>query len=473
MSEPDPDIERAHTLADQAKHDSITAERLTNAKIGFKRYRLHQDSLYHRLAPDEQPHFLFHADKQTPVFSGPAAPTKIDRSRLHKVMHLITDSRWLIVAGNKNGDQERDVALKEIKATNFDTNGTIPSTLSNNVFVFEIEGAHYWIPLANDYGEDDFEELSRYLRDGFGAIRGGVKVDSDAAGYTVAGNDSIDYEPRDLRVRLDQIPEEALDEANERIAETDSVEELIALLDELIEDHTEHKRTLDNVVEDSSSIDELRREVETSKERAQRQAREHAELGVDEMRQTLRRADPAEVREYGLGAGKAMRPLAYAAPFPTNLLIAASIAVGSVAGLHASGRENSPLADIDAQELSAHVTALADAGQELEEIDGEVAGALLGAIQYLGGDLFGEEYAKWLAEADPEAIMAGADAGARFATTVDDQRKGYGIIAGAGLGLLASYNGSGPTDDLRETVDSDLYKEYIEELSHRELEVGD
>lgn len=86
-----------------------------------------------------------------------------------------------------------------------------------------VGGGHYTFPLSNDYDEDDLEELSRYLRDEFGAIRGGIEVDSDEAGYTVADSDSIDYEARDVGVRVDQLPEEAcLNTSNGPIASRSS-----------------------------------------------------------------------------------------------------------------------------------------------------------------------------------------------------------------------------------------------------------
>lgn len=283
---PDNDVERASALAEQATHASVTAERLIENRIGFQRYRLSQEPLYRRLKQGEQPHFLFHADKEVPKFNGPAAPDGIRSSLRHRVMHLVTGQRWLMIAGHRDGDQEREIALGAIGATNFETDGRLPTALSNNLFVFEIEGAHITVPLANEYDADDLEDLSRYLRDEVGATRGGVAVDSDEAGYTVAGQDAIEYDARDVRNRLDQLPADVREEASTHVRTADSAEELIPYLDDLIADHEEPGRTLDEVIGEATSVEELRREL-------QRRLKTHvAELKTVSDRVSTRSARP-------------------------------------------------------------------------------------------------------------------------------------------------------------------------------------
>lgn len=461
----DPDIDRAHRLSEQARHESVTPERLTQSKVGFRRYRVHQDTVYHRLHENEQPHFLFHADSETPVFSGPGAPPAVDRSRLHKVMHLITDTRWLIIAGNRSGDQEREVDLSAIQATNFDTSGLVISRLSNNVFSFETENAHFMVPLSNEYDQEDLEELSRYLRDEFGAIREGVAVDPNEAGYAVAGKDAIGYEAKDIRVRLDQLPEEALKEANRRIETADSVDELVNELDLLLDEYDEEPQSLDDAIVEASTVDELRQVVETPGERAQRRAKERVEGTI----QTAKMADAEEVARYGLGFGKATIPFAVRGPWPATATVGTALAIGTAAGLHASGIEDSPLADIDPIELPHRVTAMANAGSNFEEIDGELAGALVGASQYLGAQLLPDDYAQLVLQAEPAAVMAGAEAGARFAVTNEESTR-IGALAGAELGLLGGYLDGDSEEVLQGIVDEDLFDAYQTALSTRELE---
>ena len=240
----DPDIERAQRLANQATHDSVTAERLTENKIGIKRYRLYDNPLYRYLQSDEKPQFLFHSKRHTPTFNGPSAPKEIERSRQFRVLHLITDSRWLMIAGNRSGDQKHELLLNEIGATNHQTGDSITSRLSKNLFAIETEGVHYTIPLSNDYNESDLEDLSRFLRNYYDAIRGGVAIDSDEAGYTIAGSDEIKYDAKDVRSRLDRLPDSTIPEADQLISETDDIEELIPRLDSLIEREEESTQSL-------------------------------------------------------------------------------------------------------------------------------------------------------------------------------------------------------------------------------------
>jgi len=467
---PDPEIDRIQTLAEQAKHDSVTPERLANKKVGFKRYRVQNKSLYKRLNENEQPHFLFHADREEPEFNGPMAPDSIQRSLRYRVMHLITDDRWLMVAGNTDGDQICNIELTQIENTNYDAGGRF----SNNQFAIELSNAHIRIPLATDYSEEDLEALSQYLRNEVGAIRGGVPIDSDEAGYTIAGEDTINYTSQDVRNRLDQLPDEAMEQANMVVAETDTVEELIPRLDDLLEEYEEEEKTLNDVVKEADSADELRRAVEKPTERARRRMKENAEASAEHVQMQVRETadkvqdtapsiDPEEVGHWALTTSLATRPLARRSQRPAVVQLA-SLAIGAVTGAYKSGTSGSVLDDIDPEELGDAIMHMTEVGGQAEHIDGEAAGALLGAFNFLGGHLAPEEYAEWIQQADPEAILEGAEAGAKFATEEggDSTR---GALTGASVGLFGSY--AVDTDDgFRETVDEDLYKTYLEQ-SHQ------
>lgn len=465
----DPEIERIQKLTENARHDSVTPERLIETNLGVGRRRLQDAPVYRRLREGEQPEFLFHTKRTPPVFNGPAAPKPIERSRRYQVVHLITDSRWLMMAGNTNGDQEHEIPLAAIKATAFDTEGPLTGRLSNNTFAFEIPGAHYQVPIANDFDYDDLTDLSMYLRDEFGAIRRGTDVSSDAAGFTIAGKDGIQYDAKDVRSRIDRLPDSVHDEGNKLLAETDSAEELIFRLDALLEEHGEETQTLDDLVRDASSIEELRQEIETPSERTTRQARDLASNHLADARLALDQADPADIGNWGLNVGQASVPLAIAAPGSTPLWIAAMLALGGAAGVHASGLENSPLRNIEPSELSSHVVAMADAGCDLDEINGEVAGALLGAFTYLGGRMAPKEFVKWIDAANPEAILVGANAGAAYGKRDDvDGTSLQGGVAGAGLGLLGSYvDADEEIPDNEDSLDAEELREYFKQLSMR------
>lgn len=292
-------------------------------------------------------------------------------------------------------------------------------------------------------------------------------MSSEAAGFTVAGKDSIEYDAKDVRSRIDRLPDSAHDEANQLLEQSDSVEELIPRLDTLLEEVDEETQTLDDLVRDTSSIEELRREIETPSERATRQARKLANRHLEEARLALDRADPGDVGNWGLNVGRASVPLVVAAPGSTPLWIAATLVLGGAAGAHASGVENSPLGDVDPSELSSHVIAMADAGHDLDEIDGDVAGTLLGAFTYLGGRMAPEEFVKWIDAANPEAILAGANAGAAYGKRDDVGGTSLqGGIAGAGLGLLGGYVGADegiPQDE--DSPDAEEIRRYLERLA--------
>ncbi|WP_318567475.1 hypothetical protein [Salinigranum marinum] len=471
----DADIERARELAECAKHESVTPERLMETDLGLGRKRLHDNPVYRYLSPEEQPHFLFHASKQVPEFNGPGAPEALERSRRHRVVHVISDSRWLMIAGNKTGDQVQEFPLSAIQASNFDVSNGISSNLSNNRFVIELPSLHCTIPLSNDYSEDDLDALSLYLRDEFGVARGGVEVDSDEAGYTIAGEDSIKYDAQDVRTRIDRLPNDAHDEADALAAEANSVDELVVGLDELLENYNEESQTLDDVVAGSSSIEQVRQSVETPAEQATRQAKEAADKHLQSARTALRDANPEEIGNWGLNVSRASIPLAVAAPGSTPLWIAATLVLGGAAGLHSSGIEGSPLKDVDPSELSEHVLAMADANKDLDNINGELAGSLLGAFTYLGGKMAPEEFVKWIDAADPEAILAGANAGAAYANRSDVDGSGkHGAIAGGGLGLLGSYSGMDIEGDGK--TDGDTASEiaaYLEELDKKGLQLDE
>lgn len=110
--------------------------------------------------------------------------------------------------------------------------------------------------------------------------------------------------------------------------------------------------------------------------------------------------------------------------------------------------------------------AMADSGKELNEIDGKLAGSLLGAFTYLGGRMVPEEFVKWIEAADSQAILAGANAGAAYANRQDIEGSAIqGAITGGGLGLLGGFAGLhfDPSNETQiETPDE--IAAYLEEL---------
>jgi hypothetical protein len=158
-----------------------------------------------------------------------------------------------------------------------------------------------------------------------------------------------------------------------------------------------------------------------------------------------------------------VHPYAKAVPYSTRIVLGVATVLGSLGGIHASGREDSILGKIDPEELVAHVSAMSDPNIELEQIDEEAAGALLGVVSYLG-QLPAENRSKWFAAADPEAMIQGADAGARYALEQGEGSTLTGGLTGAGIGLLAGYTRSSEESDLENILDEDLLGNYRAEL---------
>lgn len=474
------DEERLHRLVDQAVHDSVSVESLTEKKAGLGRPRLSDRPLITYLKDEEQPHFIFYADRNTPNFHGPDSPRQLQRSRRYEVMHMVTDSRWIMVAGNRNGDDAYKLSLPEIEAVNYTTEGWFANShlnsLSRNKVVLDTGTAYFEIPISGDFDQSALEKLCTYLHNTVEATPDGVDLDPDEAGYTVDGVDSYQPDRETVARLLDEVPEAAQNEADEIVRDSEDVGTLVTQLNELIEEYEEPEQSLEGQIQDAESFEELRRGVESPAERAQRRAGEHAEQvqyhareQIDDVWGTVREGDPREAGRWARSVGIAARPIASALPAPTLPLQLVLLAGGGALGAYSSSNKNSILEEVNPDELAKHAVAMSEVGIELEHIDGEAVGALLGISSYLGRTLPPEEYSKWIIEADPETILKGAELGAAHAQALEDSKRS-GALAGAGLGLAHSYSGGdlGETHtDFRESLDDDLYKHYLEELSKR------
>lgn len=463
--------ERLHRLVGDAEHESVTVELLSERKQGIGRPRLNDRPPISYLRAGEQPHYCF-VSGESPSCYG--APVDITRSRRYKVVHLVTDQRWLIISGNRNGDERRSIPLEDITALNYDTGGRMPNRLSDNLVVLDTSNAYYQIPLPRSISTDDVEKLVKFLERRAAAEVGGVELDPDTAGYTVEGVDS--YQPTEETVAqlLDEVPDdpEAQKKANEVVKQAETGTELVTELNQLIEDYggSEPGELLDERVEQAESVEELYKDVESSREEALRELEEK----IEEAKEIIREADTEEVGNWGIQTTQAALPLIKASRRSTPQLLALSFLASGAVGAYASGKEDSALSSVDPGELREHALALAGAGEELEEVDGEAIGALLGGSSYLVQSMTPREYAHWVKQADPAAVLEGAEMGAKMTQDLEAGTRNQGMAAGAALGLLHSYttDTAGGTE-IRETLDGDLYKQYLEDLSANDLELPD
>ncbi len=169
-------------LIDNALHDSVTEQRLTELEFGLLTGKLYTKPLIDYLGENEQPHFLFSpglSDGKIDLV-GSSAPTPPKQAGTNTTMHLITDQRWLVVAGNENGDETLSVPLQDI------TGLAVKTEPWTNIVSFTTDRFRFEAPIKID--EEDLEGLHRWLVVNTGVDGTGLKP-VDQPEKTTAGAD--------------------------------------------------------------------------------------------------------------------------------------------------------------------------------------------------------------------------------------------------------------------------------------------
>lgn len=99
-------------LVSNARHDSVTEKLLTSTDGGLITDYLKDKPLIEYLQENEHPHYIF-ANDMPPEFSGPKNPHWTG-GKGYKNMHMVTDRRWLIVSGHKDGDRTFEIPFESI-----------------------------------------------------------------------------------------------------------------------------------------------------------------------------------------------------------------------------------------------------------------------------------------------------------------------------------------------------------------------
>lgn len=170
------DDDGVDALVAGARHDSVTAERLTQLKPGRMSRYLHDAPLVEYLHDDEQPHFVLAARNTAPSASGsnpPEMPTSLGTGM---VMHLLTDERWLVVASNSDGDEALEIPLDAVRAVDYDLGGH-----GSHELTLALDDSRITTPIANLYDDADIEAVARYLADVTDADVGDLPAASDTA----------------------------------------------------------------------------------------------------------------------------------------------------------------------------------------------------------------------------------------------------------------------------------------------------
>lgn len=439
--------ERLRRMVEQATHESVTADRLDTDIVSGPGTDLltrvssgtNSRTIDSYLKSGEQPHFILTTKTEVPQIHG--APKHITKPRLNSIAHVITESRWLVIAGHKTLAQQLEVPLEAIRATNFDTESElhshVPESITNNRFVFDTGDAYYDIPLSNQYDKSDLKELCGFLRTYGGATPRALPLDPDIEGYTLGGRTRKVADESTLSTLIDQVPPEAQDEATELVQTIDSPDKLVAELRELIANHQsqEAPKTLEEKVADADSLDGLRQDLRTPAEEQAARAQGVAQQGVEAAKQTAKDADPEVVGKWAKAGAKVAGPLFSANAIGVPVAVA-GIATSGLIGAYADTHNESVLNEIDPTELQQAATAMQSHGGQIDDPNGAAIGAILGASHYLGVQYTPESYAQWVTQADPAAVLDGID---QAVAAGSDQQRLEQLLVGAMLGGAQGY----------------------------------
>lgn len=457
--------DRLHDLVRKARHNSVTVAGLANKRRGKGRPRLHDRPPVSYLHADEQPHYLFES-RERPICEGKSI--NIHRSRRYRVIHLVTDERWLILAGNRSGDCRHTIALEEITTIDYDTEQSrLPGRISGSQVYLETEEASYKIPLSRSISISDLIDLVDYLGRRVNAIY------SDIDHNLTGGGGFGSYEPDEETIGqlLNEIPDhsEARKLADTVVEEAKTGTQLVTELNDIIERYSdsEGRESLDERIARAQSVAELREDIDTS----QGEAFAEVNKRIDEVKEIIQEADTGEVAEGSIRTTNAVWPAIKLLPGTNPKLAVLSLGAAVMMGAYKSAKDDTVLDQINAKELQRHAQVMAGEADELEEVDGKAIGALLGSTSYLIRSMAPEEYAHWVTQADPEAIIYGAEMGAGMSRRLTRSTKLQGALAGGAIGLLYSYTlEENESVEFRKVLDADLYNQYLSTLPENERE---
>lgn len=157
--------EEVQVLIDNAKHDSVTAEVLSNkdsSAWGAHNY-LNDRPLINHLNQGEQPHFITHmTNSQGGGIFTESSEDLLPNGKLRTNI-AVTDQRILVVIGDKNGDREKAVNYDEIldidrNTKNIDNNKIFELSITTEEETYQIRST----PLTKTKLTDD--EIVEYIR---------------------------------------------------------------------------------------------------------------------------------------------------------------------------------------------------------------------------------------------------------------------------------------------------------------------
>ncbi|MDS0298776.1 hypothetical protein NDI76_08475 [Halogeometricum sp. S1BR25-6] len=440
-------------VAAEADHESVTFEALRSKHDRYDR------PLGAYLFEDERPRFVLVVNDLT--IEGPDGESwSVDpgfRTRGHA---LVSDRRVVVVSPSDRGDQVAALDFADVVGVK-----TGSSWLTDTLALEEADGSTATLSVADP---DDLDSVAERMRELAHSVHSsasraaGFRHDLDAAVADASDAETALRAAADLFADRDGESESG--SAFDRFAaEADSAEELFALLSESTlvgpspprpaEDETTEDGTSGRDSDGTAAV-ELADQLPTA-----RRVRLDARPFGRNLKRAFREGDPKEAGKWAIGAGIAGFSVAVSLPFSTAAGLGAIALGGAATGAYASANPDSAAARIDPLEMAVGARTRGRRWDREGGPGGTAGGNLLGAAEHVFDRTNPPaEYAHWYANVDPEAVLRGAEMGARAADASSEVgNRTTGALLGGGFGLAYGYSGLDADDgELDELLDDDL-----------------
>jgi hypothetical protein len=291
------------------------------------------------------------------------------------------------------------------------------------------------------------------------------------------GEGDLEYDAAEARAG------EFVGEMDSIISQSDDAESVLRRMSELFK-YRDDESIFDQAVAEAESLEELLQVISAPSEANSpitMESKEDESGGLlptprsnstslrEQVTDTAKNADPAEMGKYTIGLGIFGAGFAISAPFSTVVGLGAIAACGAATGAYASANPNSLAAQIDPIELAISAKMRGRSWKQSSAPGGAGIGGILGALDYVGEEEILSAYSHWCSNADIDKIMKGAEMGAQAAEISPDYNNPRSAaVLGGGFGLAYGYAESGgEIEELEELLDDDLYE------AIGELEQGD
>lgn len=461
----------ARSLVEDASHDSVTYDSLTDKSGGWTYSSLALRPLIGYMWATEEPLYVLHSKSKpvTIVEKASGRGWEIELNGEYKSSFLISDQRFLFASntGEFFHDLLISISYSEFESASVASESERPGDAQ--ALVVETEQVEYILPVSNSVPTELLVKIAQSVS---GEVRESQQVEREellTLAALAAASDSV--------AELDTIISES-DSAD------DAIDSIVTLLESTWREEVPDKavQKADSLVDLLSAQGALPNQIQQPSENNSTLKRAATAGGagavgggvVAGLQSTIENADLAQAAVSGLEVGGLARPLAVAAPWSTPLVLGAIVAGGVATEIYKSGNDDTIVDDIDPAEVIRRARAGSSAGSkyDLGNVDGAKVGATISAARYVAENITSEEYLQLVMESDPELMMEGAELGVKLS---DKGRLPLGhrtgVAAGMAAGLSESYT-DGKTDfneeSLEEILDEDLFYQYLGKIQAME-----